>query len=182
MIYLYKEGMAAPAGGFSNYGKQPRAALVVDRGLREGKPGEYATTVPIAQAGTYDVVFFLDAPRVVACFALTVESTDTTPRKPPTRVAAIAPPASLRPGQAARLRFALVDPSGREKRRAGDVQALAFEAPGIWQQRGDAKALADGTYEFEFTPPSSGTYYLVVESESLGLARSSGQFLIYEAK
>ncbi|MDB5904242.1 MAG: hypothetical protein JWM26_3120, partial [Betaproteobacteria bacterium] len=35
MIYLYREGMAAPAGGFSTYGKAPRAVLVVDRGLRE---------------------------------------------------------------------------------------------------------------------------------------------------
>jgi DNA-binding beta-propeller fold protein YncE len=30
MIYLYKEGMAAPAGGFSTYGRPPRAVLVVD--------------------------------------------------------------------------------------------------------------------------------------------------------
>jgi len=27
-VYYYKEGMAAPMGNFSNYGRQPRALLV----------------------------------------------------------------------------------------------------------------------------------------------------------
>ncbi len=182
MIYLYKEGMAAPAGGFSDYGRQPRAALVVDRGLRERKPGQYTTTVPVAKPGTYDVVFFLDAPRVVACFALTVEPDGSLPQPLRTRIAAVAPPQSLAAGEKTTLRFALVDPANGGKRRAADVRALAFEAPGIWQQRGDAKALANGTYEFAFIPPDSGTYYLYIESESLGLTSNSGQFLVYDAK
>jgi YVTN family beta-propeller protein len=180
MIYLYKEGMAAPMGGFSNYGRQPRAALVVDRGLREGAAGTYATAVPVTKPGLYDVIFFLDSPRVVACFAMEVP--DTEPKKPATRVAAIAPPRVLKSGEPTTLRFALVDPASRKQRRADDVRALAFEAPGVWQQRGEATALADGTYQFTFVPPSSGTYYLFVESESLGLARGSGQFLVYEAQ
>jgi DNA-binding beta-propeller fold protein YncE len=182
MIYLYKEGMAAPAGGFSNYGRQSRAALVVDRGLRETKPGTYATTVPVTKPGHYDVVFFLDAPRVVACFAMNVEPNDHTPAKPVTRVAAIEPPKSVKSGQPAHLRFALTDAAGRERRRASDVRALAFEAPGVWQQRGDAKPLSDGTYEFTFTPPESGMFYVWVESESLGLARNNSQFMIFQAQ
>src|SRR3569623_2663098 len=52
MIYLYKEGMAAPAGGFSTYGRAPRAVLVVDHGQRESARGTYATAVPILQSGT----------------------------------------------------------------------------------------------------------------------------------
>jgi hypothetical protein len=182
MIYLYKEGMAAPAGGFSNYGHQPRAALVVDRGLRETKPGTYATTVPVAKPGAYDVIFFLDAPRVVACFAMNVEPNDHTPAKAATRLAAIKPPKSLESGEPARVHFALTDPTGRETRRASDVRALAFEAPGVWQQRGDARALGDGTYEFTFTPPESGTFYVWVESESLGLPRNNSQFMIFQAQ
>src|SRR3954454_20938179 len=39
IIYYYKEGMAAPLGHFQNYGKQPLAALVVNRSLRETRPG-----------------------------------------------------------------------------------------------------------------------------------------------
>jgi DNA-binding beta-propeller fold protein YncE len=182
MIYLYKEGMAAPLGGFSNYGHQPRAALVVDRGLREARPGTYATSVPVTKAGTYDVVFFLDAPRVVACFTMSVEPNDPTPPRPVPRLAAVEPPKSLAIGVPARLRFALTGPGGRAMSRARDVRALALEAPGIWQQRGDAAPLADGTYQFTFIPPGAGTYYLYVESESLGLPRASGQFLVYDAR
>jgi YVTN family beta-propeller protein len=37
-VYYYKEGMAAPMGHFQTYGKEPRAALVVDRSLRETRP------------------------------------------------------------------------------------------------------------------------------------------------
>ena len=48
VIYFYKEGMAAPMGHFKNYGKQPRAALVVDRSLREVQPGVYQTTAKMA--------------------------------------------------------------------------------------------------------------------------------------
>ena len=152
MIYLYKEGMAAPAGGFSTYGRQPRATLVVDRSLRERAPGEYATTAGIGRPGTYDVVFFLDSPRVVACFGLEVANKDDTPAKPWTRVTAVAPPDSLAAGVPARIHFALTDVTGHEKHRAADVRVLVLEAPGIWQQRGEATPLADGTYEPRFRP------------------------------
>jgi len=54
IIYYYKEGMAAPMGHFQNYGKQPLAALVVDRSLREVRPGVYETTVKMAGAGNYE--------------------------------------------------------------------------------------------------------------------------------
>ncbi len=182
MIYLYKEGMAAPAGGFSNYGRQPRAVLVVDRGLRESKPGRYETTVPVNTPGTYDVVFFLDAPRVVACFPMTVEPLTVEPKKTLTRVTAVEPPKHLVVGQSVRLRFALIDPEKGAARRANDVRALAFEAPGVWQQRGEVTPLPDGTYAFEFVPPDSGMYYVWLESESLGLAPNNSQFVVFEAR
>lgn len=182
MIYLYKEGMAAPAGGFSNYGREPRAVLVVDRGLRESKPGRYETTLPVSKPGTYDVVFFLDAPRVVACFAMNVAPELDKPKRPDIRVTAVEPPRHLIPGETARLRFALVDAEKGVPRRATDVHALAFEAPGIWQQRGAATPLSDGTYAFEFIPPDSGMYYVWLESESLGLKANNSQFVVFEAK
>ncbi|HEV3078119.1 MAG TPA: YncE family protein, partial [Thermoanaerobaculia bacterium] len=72
-IYYYVEGMAAPTGSFQNYGRQPRAVLVVDRGLRERqRPGSYETTARLPGAGRYRIPFFLDAPRVVHCFELEV--------------------------------------------------------------------------------------------------------------
>jgi hypothetical protein len=50
----------------------------------------------------------------------------------------------------------------------------------VWQQRGAVKRLADGNYEFDFVPPEAGTYYVWLESESLGLSKSNSQYQIYE--
>ena len=178
MIYLYKEGMAAPAGGFSTYGRAPRAVLVVDHGLRESARGTYATAVPIQQGGTYDVVMFVDAPRVVACFTTTIDA-PAKPEAPKLRVVAIDPPAHLQRGQPVQLHFA-VQRDGTSAPEAEDLRGLAFEAPGVWQQRRDLTRLADGSYAFDFVPPDAGTYYVWIESESLGLSRSNSQFQIYE--
>src|SRR5262249_29931992 len=71
-IYYYREGMAAPMGSFENYGKSPRAVLAVDRSLREHAPGVYESTQHLPAAGNYEVIFFLDSPRVVQCFQLTI--------------------------------------------------------------------------------------------------------------
>ena len=64
VIYFYKEGMAAPMGHFRNDGKQPRAVLVVDRSLREVRPGVYETLARMSRAGNYDLALFVASPRV----------------------------------------------------------------------------------------------------------------------
>lgn len=179
MIYLYREGMAAPAGGFRTYGRRPQAVLVVDHGLREGQRGDYATRLPVSKPGTYDVALFADSPRLATCFTFT--QADTRPRPAVPRVVAVEPPARLAVGQPAQLRFALVDSSGA-RRESADVHALALLAPGTWQRRSPLAARGDGSYELAFTPPQPGMYYVWIESESLGLARRHRQFLIYEAK
>ena len=71
-IYYYREGMAAPSGNIPAYSHVPRATLIVDRSLREVKPGLFTTIARMPQAGTYDVALFVDSPRVVTCFQLTV--------------------------------------------------------------------------------------------------------------
>ncbi|MBL8298087.1 MAG: YncE family protein [Rhodanobacteraceae bacterium] len=179
MIYLYREGMAAPAGGFRTYGRKPRAVLVVDHGLREGRRGEYSTRMPVTRPGTYDVALFADSPRLAVCFPFTLA--DTAPRPAVPRVVALAPPAELAVGQPAQLRFALLDADGA-RRESTDLQALALLAPGTWQRRSAPAARGDGSYELAFTPPQPGLYYVWIESNTLGLARRHRQFLIYEAK
>lgn len=179
MIYLYREGMAAPAGGFRTYGRRPQAVLVVDHGLREGQRGDYATRLPVSKPGTYDVALFADSPRLATCFTFTQADTQPKPALP--RVVAVDPPAELAAGQPAQLRFALVDKTGARQESA-DVHALALLAPGTWQRRSTLAARGDGSYELAFTPPQPGMYYVWIESESLGLARRHRQFLIYEAK
>lgn len=179
MIYLYREGMAAPAGGFRTYGRKPRAVLVVDHGLREGRRGEYTTRMPVTKPGTYDVALFADSPRLAVCFPFTLA--DTAPQPAAPRVVALEPPAELAVGRPAQLRFALVDRGGA-RRESTDLHALTLLAPGIWQQRSTPVATGDGNYQLAFTPPQPGMYYVWIESESLGLARRHRQFLIYEAK
>jgi YVTN family beta-propeller protein len=73
-IYYYREGMAAPSGDLSAYSHTPRAALVIDHSLREVKPGIFSTIATMPAAGLYDVALFVDSPRAVACFQVTVGS------------------------------------------------------------------------------------------------------------
>jgi YVTN family beta-propeller protein len=72
-IYYYREGMAAPSADLSGYSHVPRAILVVDRSLREVKPGLFTAIATMPKPGLYDVALFVDAPRVVTCFQLTVD-------------------------------------------------------------------------------------------------------------
>jgi DNA-binding beta-propeller fold protein YncE len=184
MVYLYNEGMAAPAGGFNTYGQKPQAVLVVDHGLREVREGQYATSVEVKRGGLYDVVLFVDSPRVVACFSAnlaTAVGSAATAQHPAVHVAAVDPPRELAVGRPAHLRFALRDGDGHALPGVSDIQARAFEAPGIWQWRSDVVTLPNGQYEFEFVPPQAGIYYVWLESASLGLVHSSTEFETYLA-
>lgn len=81
-IYFYKQGMAAPMGSLSAYSHVPRATLVVDRTLRETKPGHYETTATMPKPGIYDVAVFVNSPRIVTCFQVTIAEpkSSTSPR------------------------------------------------------------------------------------------------------
>jgi DNA-binding beta-propeller fold protein YncE len=67
-IFYYEEGMAAPMGTFSNFGKEPRSVLVVDHSFKEKSPGIYEATGRLGKPGTYVVPVLLDSPRIVECF------------------------------------------------------------------------------------------------------------------
>jgi YVTN family beta-propeller protein len=172
IIYYYSEGMAAPMGNFENYGRSPRAVLVVDRSLREVVPGTYSTTVLLPYSGTFDVAFFLDSPKVVHCFELSVEPNPVLKkqRQAAMKVEPLLPKSGLRVGETYHLRFKLTDPeTARPIAALKDVMVLTFLAPGIWQKRQWAKPLEDGLYESEFTVPQPGAYYIFWECPSLGV-------------
>ena len=172
MIYYYTEGMAAPMGSFQNYKRDPRALLVVDNSLRETQRGVYTTTARVTSAGTYDVAFLLDSPRIVNCFDLTVAENPAQSKRTESafKIDPLAKEALAKVGERFNLRFRLVDTkSGSAKLDLNDVRVLVFLAPGIWQQRDDAKSIGEGVYEMSFVPPNAGVYYVFVESASLGL-------------
>lgn len=172
MIYFYAEGMAAPMGSFQNYRREPKGLLIVDQSLREGNPGEYATTVKFSDAGHYDVAFLLDSPRLINCFQLEIAENPTLakPSGVALRIDLVAKDKIAKAGETHNLRFRVID-SGSNKpiTNLNDVGVLVFLAPGIWQQRAWARNLGEGLYETSFVPPQAGVYYVFFQCPSLAI-------------
>jgi len=187
-IYYYVEGMAAPSGSFHNYGRQPRAVLVVDRGLRErGRPGSYEAMVRLPGPGRYRLPFFLDAPRVVHCFEVELqpdpELAAARRRSAPVRVEPLLDERTVAVGTAVRLRFRLTDPaSGLPATGVDDLVMMAYTISGEWQVRAPAREVGAGIYAAEFVPPEAGTYTVIVECRSRRLPFHLSPRLRLEAK
>jgi YVTN family beta-propeller protein len=185
-IYYYQEGMAAPMGSFSNYKREPRAVIAVDRSLQEGSPGVYQTTAKLHQAGLYNLAFLMNSPRIVHCFAVRVEpnlEVAAVKDSGAVRIEPLIKNRIVRVGEKIRLQFKLVDPETKKpKFGLRDLGALIFLAPGIWQNRPGAKEVEKGIYEIEFQPPQSGVYYVYLEAPSLGLKMDNPQYLILQAR
>jgi len=54
-VYYYMEGMIAPMGSYTTYGRVPRAVGVVDRSVRETEKGVYAAKFRVPAGGDYNV-------------------------------------------------------------------------------------------------------------------------------
>jgi DNA-binding beta-propeller fold protein YncE len=173
-IYFYMEGMAAPTGNFSNYGREPRAVLVAERNLRERAPGIYETTVKLTRGGDYDLAFLLDRPRIIECFDVAVapDPQRVAASLPNLRIERLAAPRNPVAGETVSLHFRLVD-SGTQKPRTdvNDLMALIV-SPGLWQDRQPARNAGGGTYAVDFRPPAAGPYNVYLGSASFGLEYS----------
>jgi YVTN family beta-propeller protein len=169
-IYFYKEGMAAPMGHFKNYGRAPRAVLVVDRSLQEVEPGVYQTGVRLRRPGDYDLALFLDTPRIVHCFPLEVAVDPNRPleKRRKLMVRPLTDPATtLTVGSATELRFRALDPStGDPVSGLADLTVLTVLAPGVWHDRRPAEEIGEGEYRLSFTPPRPGVYYVYAGSDA----------------
>lgn len=188
IIYFYKEGMAAPMGSFQNYSRQPLAVRVVDRSLQEQAPGSYETTVQLRRPGTYDVAFFLDAPKLVHCFQLTVAPNPEQERArqasmPKVRFESLIDDRQITVGEPVDLRFRLTSRAdGSFVEGVEDLQTLTFLNPGLWQKRQMAEHHGEGIYGFTFTPPRPGIYYVFLGSASLGISLKESRYLLLEAR
>lgn len=187
MIYYYKEGMAAPMGSFKNYGRQPRAVLVVDRSLREKAPGEYETTVQMRRPGKYDLALFLDSPRLMHCFEVEVGRNLELERQrdeaKPVEIIPLPLTDEVRIGHEIGVRFRLLDPVNKTpKTDIPDLQALVFLAPGISQDRLRMIDRGQGIYEVRFRPSEEGIYYIFLASPSLGLAFNESPQAIVDSR
>ncbi|MES2037091.1 MAG: YncE family protein [Pseudomonadota bacterium] len=181
-IYYYQEGMSAPAGSFRNYGHEPRAVLVLDHSLQERQPGLYQASARLPKAGNYQLVFYLDSPKMLHCFPITVQA---DPSKPPaTRYAvtlAGTVPA-LSKGENQNLQFAIRDAvSGQPKTGIPDLQVLFFNTTGTQLQL-DAHEQKNGDYGISFAPSASGHYYVYFQAASLGMSWNQSARLVLTVK
>lgn len=184
VLYYYTEGMAAPMGNFQNYRREPLAAMVVDRSLREIKPGVYSTTIKLPSSGRYDVAFLNDSPRVSHCFNLTAESNPLLKEAKPVALSIEhqVKETELKVSQEFTFRFKLIDTAtGHPKSDLKDVQVLTFLSPGVWQRRDIAKPVGDGVYELKINVPEAGVYMLFVESPSMRVRYTDLPYLMLQA-
>jgi YVTN family beta-propeller protein len=168
MIYYYTEGMAAPMGDFQNYGRVPRAVMVVDRSLREETLGVYSTTARLPKAGVYNVSVLLDSPRILHCFEVSAKSNPAIKEDQKTAflIDYLNKEVPLTASEDYKVRFRLINEQTKRPINAKDVGMLVFLSPGMWQQRQTAQPLGDGIYEITINVPESGVYLLFVESPS----------------
>ena len=172
VLYYYTEGMAAPMGNFQNYRREPLAVMVVDRSLREIKPGIYSTTIKLPSSGRYDVAFVNDSPRVSHCFELTAEVNPALKEKQPVALSVEhqVKERRLSVGQDFVFRFKLIETAtGNPKSDLKDVRVLTFLSPGVWQRRDIATSVGGGVYELKINVPQTGVYMLFVEASSMGV-------------
>jgi DNA-binding beta-propeller fold protein YncE len=168
-IYYYQEGMAAPMGQFSNYGREPMAVLVVDRSLREVRPGRYRSIARLPAAGRYNALLLINSPRVVHCFELSIapalgpaaETEAIT-----TRVESLTRETSVAPGTPVKIAFRITDGrTGAPVASARDAGVLIV-SPGLWQARPPLAHEGDGVYTMTVSPPSPGLYSVFVTCPS----------------
>jgi hypothetical protein len=182
--------MAAPAGDLGERSMTPRALLVVDRTLRERNPGIYETTATVRHGGLHQVVLFVDNPRLIHCFPLTVQAraagdsggqaqraaAGALPGEEPVAASAIVASLETVAGQrlaagrteVVHVRLARRD-GGKAVAGVADLKLLVQSASGNWSQRGAARPLADGGYAATVAVPAPGLYYVYFECPSLGL-------------
>jgi YVTN family beta-propeller protein len=158
-IYYYQEGMAAPMGQFSNYDREPTAAMIVDRSLRETTPGVYESVVRLPAAGDYDALVVIDSPRIVHCFPLSIAPAAGRAAEASltARVEPLVRETTARSGSPVRIALRLTDAGGALLAGVPDAQVLVVAA-GVWQVREPLRPEAKGIYAMTVVPPAPGLY------------------------
>lgn len=172
MVYYYMEGMIAPMGSYSAYGRVPRAVGVVDRSLREVDKGVYGARIRVPKAGSYRVAFLVDAPAVHHCFSFEAapDPAVASGNEQEFELNFLDQKPRVSVGEPFTLRFSLTSTGDETSVSAlDDVTVLATRPPFNWQTRERARALGDGRYEVDLLPDQPGVYLVSVGVASLGL-------------
>ncbi|WP_437934446.1 cytochrome D1 domain-containing protein [Sorangium sp. So ce341] len=168
-LYYYVEGMMAPMGTLSNYGREPRAALIEDRSLKEVEPGVYATTVRLGDEGAYDVELLLGGRRVAACLEATV-APSAAPAEDRSPGLALEPlfdgSVDLEVAKPATLRFRATAKAPAPPLEAKEMKVMIFRFPVGFREIALPRAEPDGAFSVTFTPPEPGQYRFLLAAES----------------
>lgn len=166
--YFYAEGMNAPMSGYANRGSNARAALVIDRSLREVAPGVYSSTVKLPAAGNFDVAFLLNQPQIIHCFSTEVAAApDATHRRTP-RVEFLMDRPVVQQGSPFVARFRLLEGSGEPRKGVRDLSLRYFLAPSSRARNSEVEEVGDGIYQAPLHLSEAGAWYLHVQAPSLG--------------
>ena len=170
-LYVYREGMMAPAGTQPTYGRQPRALLVLDRSLEEKVPGRHEAETILRGNGRYTVALLLESPRLALCFPVEVEGIPEA-EGPPAPLLALTSltdtSAGFAPGEKVVVRFRLEDPLGASP-APEEIAVLVHRAPGNHQWRPTPVAEGKGVYSVSFEPPMAGRYRLLASVPARGV-------------
>jgi hypothetical protein len=171
-VYYYMEGMIAPMGSYTTYGRVPRAVGVVDRSVRETEKGVYSAKFRVPKGGDYDVAFLMDAPVVGHCFAFSAAPDPRTAALDAqgVEIEYLVDERSITAGKPVEVLFSLSRSStGAALSGLEDVIVMATRPPGNWQRRQPATSLGNGLYRASLPADQLGIYYISVSIPSLGL-------------
>lgn len=165
--YFYMEGMNAPMGSYGSYGHRPQAVGVVDRSLKELEPGVYASRLRLPAAGTYDVAFLLDNPRILHCFAAEAGVNPALRREGAVAIQYLDWPGRVATGETA-VRLRLSDASsGAPRTGVRDLTLKYYAVPGDLRTEVIAREVGEGIYEAKLALPRAGLWYVFVGAPSL---------------
>lgn len=177
-INYYMEGMAAPMGSFNNYHHPPKGILVIDRSLQEqDEPGFYQTVTKVEKAGKYDVVLFLDTPRIVHCFTLPVLPDPTKPVPVAAKLRSVTAKHTYFAGETAQVSVQLIGADGKPLTQLKDVDMTLHMAGGRWFKRLRAKETQPGIYTGSIVIPRAGKVSVYTRSKSAGLTYADTRML-----
>jgi len=167
-LHYYMEGMNAPSSSLRTYGHVPMAAMVVQRGLREVKPGQYSAVITLPAAGNIVLALASEAPVVRECLGLKIGTSKQM-------VADTAVPVrwindSVQTAAAGNpVHFRLEIGDGIEKIKLSDDRYYLRIVPArggrtiIWPLKSDPDAAGQWTAEGILS--QAGGYYVYVEGE-----------------
>ena len=168
--YFYAEGMNAPMSGYNNRGHQARAAIVIDRSLRELAPGVYGSTVKLPAAGTFDVAFLLNQPQIIHCFSTEVAAVPQSSLHKRAHAEFIGADQLARQHSPYLARVRILGEDGQPRTGLSDLTLRYFLAPSSLPRNVQLVDMGEGVYQAALELAEAGAWYLHVQSPSLGRA------------